>query len=568
MGRKALYREWRPRTFDEVVEQHHVVATLRQAVRTGRIAHAYLFSGTRGTGKTTMAQILSRAINCLDPKDGNPCNACEICTGILDGTILDVIEMDAASNNSVETIRRITDEVVFSPTRAKYKVYIVDEAHMLSTGAFNALLKTLEEPPAFAVFILATTEPHRIPPTILSRCQRYDFRRIPAEGIVGRLKEIAQDAGVPVDEDAYLAIASLADGAMRDAISLLDQCLSSAPERVTKDAVLELAGIVNDAFMAEMAEAVAGGDAAGALRLVDRLVMDGRDVVRFASDLAAHFRNVMVCKASPDPESLVRLPDAALARMKALAARMEMGDVIATLRSLSAMISDLKWAPDPRTAFEVGLIRLMPQAALPRPTEQAAVAATAAPTPAPATATAASASAPAVEAPAPAPEARPTPDPASVAPPAAPAAPASTPAPTPAPAATPAPAPAPAPADDAAAVWNRTLRCLQDNGQMGLYLFVRSGAPRREGGRLIVRLPADAVGHRAELERRETQKAMRAALQASGCLEEFAFEYAGETAAAAPGGAGAASAAPAEEHWTEKARRAAQENGIPFRMEE
>jgi DNA polymerase III subunit gamma/tau len=528
MGRKALYREWRPRTFDEVVEQHHVVVSLRQSVRTGRIAHAYLFSGTRGTGKTTMAQIYSRAINCLDPQDGNPCNACEICRGILDGSLLDVIEMDAASNNSVETIRRICDEVVFSPTRAKFKVYIIDEAHMLSTGAFNALLKTLEEPPSFAVFILATTEPHRIPATILSRCQRYDFRRIPLESIVTRLEEVAAGSGVPVDRDAYLTIAALADGAMRDAISLLDQCLSSSPERVTKDDVLELAGIVNDAFMGDMAEAMVDGDAGAVLRLVDRLVMDGRDVVRFASDLAGQFRNIMVCRTTEDTTSLVRLPDAALARMKALAARMDLADVLAILRGLSALITDLRWAPDPRTTFEVGLIRLMPEASLPAAPVR---------TPAPAAAAPAAQAATPVEPPLP-----PSPQEDDV-PPATPAIPAAT-------------------DDEAKEIWTRALWNLQESGQMGLYLFVRDGAPRlEEQNRFAIRFSPDAGGHKAELERKETLKLVRAAVaKALGHDAEVRFDFAKDGTVAAE--------APVAESWVDKARKAAQTNGIPFRVEE
>ncbi|NJD02718.1 MAG: DNA polymerase III subunit gamma/tau, partial [Ruminiclostridium sp.] len=211
----ALYRKWRPLVFEDVVEQQHVVKTLRYSVSNGRIAHAYLFCGTRGTGKTTMAHILSRAINCLDPHDGDPCNKCEACTEILSGSSMDVLEMDAASNNSVDNVREIRDEVIYAPSRARYKVYIIDEVHMLSTGAFNALLKTLEEPPAHVVFILATTEPHKLPATILSRCQRFDFRRITVESIVGRLTEITASSGIILERDAARLIAKMADGALR-----------------------------------------------------------------------------------------------------------------------------------------------------------------------------------------------------------------------------------------------------------------------------------------------------------------------------------------------------------------
>ena len=535
MGHKALYREWRPRTFDEIVEQHHVVVSLRQAVRTGHIAHAYLFSGTRGTGKTTMAQVFSRAINCLDPKDGNPCNVCEVCRGILDGSLLDVIEMDAASNNSVETIRRICDEVVFSPSRAKYKVYIIDEAHMLSTGAFNALLKTLEEPPSFAVFILATTEPHRLPATILSRCQRYDFRRIPVESLVSRLEEIGAASGVPVDADAYLAIAALSDGAMRDAISLLDQCLSGAPDRITKDDVLELAGIVNDAFMADMAEALVSGDAGEVLRLVDRLVMDGRDVVRFASDLAGHFRNIMVCKASADPSSLVRLPDAALARMKRLAERMDLQAVLDLLRGLSSLLSDLKWAPDPRTAFEIALIRLMPSAQV--PTNPSSVPRKA-PTPP---------KAPAAK--------RPMEEPAAEAPPVVSL-----------PAAEPPEPLEEASVDEAAGpVWEKVLQGIHQSGLMSLYLFLMSGVPAFEGDRFILRFTASESGHRVEIERPENRKAVQAILaKVLGRDAGIVFDYGRGEESAGPG----SGKKPAESSWVETIRAAAQSNGIPFRVEE
>ena len=359
MAHQALYREWRPKVFDEVVEQKHAVYALRQAVISGQIGHAYLFSGTRGTGKTTLAKIFARAINCLDPHDGNPCNQCTICRGMLDGSLLDIVEMDAASNNSVDNIRRICDEVVFMPSQARYKVYIIDEVHMLSTGAFNALLKTLEEPPAHAVFILATTEPHRIPATILSRCQRYEFRRIPVTGLVGRLAEIAASDGIDISEDALQAIASLADGAMRDAISLLDQAKASFPARIERDDVLGLAGVVQDEFMQRMAEALINGDAPALLELVDQLVMAGRDMARFVTDLAQHLRNILVCQVSANPHLLVRAASDTLAGMRQLAGQISSEQVIELIKGLSALLSDLRWAADARTALEIGLIRLM-----------------------------------------------------------------------------------------------------------------------------------------------------------------------------------------------------------------
>ncbi|MHB1484532.1 MAG: DNA polymerase III subunit gamma/tau [Saccharofermentanales bacterium] len=365
MGHIALYREWRPKTFDDIVEQHHTVVALKQAVISGQIANAYLFSGTRGTGKTTMAQVFSRAINCLAPVDGNPCNQCAVCKGILDGSVLDVIEMDAASNNSVDNIRRLCDEIVFVPSVAKFKVYIIDEVHMLSTGAFNALLKTLEEPPSHAVFILATTEPHRIPATILSRCQRYDFRRIPVDSIVSRLRVIADTDGIKVDNEALRTIAQLSDGALRDAISLLDQAKGSFTDIIAKEDILSLVGVVNDDFMNRMAMTIACGNPSLAMQLVDEFILDGRDVVRFTMDLAAYFRNVMICHVGKDPEQLIFASRESIAGMKEIASILPLEKVLNLIRDLSALISDLKWALNTRTTFEVALIRFMIAASSP-----------------------------------------------------------------------------------------------------------------------------------------------------------------------------------------------------------
>ena len=359
MAHLALYREWRPKVFDEVVEQKHAVYALRQAVISGQIAHAYLFSGTRGTGKTTLAKIFARAINCLEPQNGNPCNQCAICKGMLDGSLMDIVEMDAASNNSVDNIRRICDEIVFMPAQARFKVYIIDEVHMLSTGAFNALLKTLEEPPAHAVFILATTEPHRIPATILSRCQRYEFRRIAVDSMAVRLAEIAAADHIDVSEDALQTIASLADGAMRDAISLLDQAKASFAGRIERDDVLGLAGVVQDEFMQQMAAALVNSDAPALLELIDQLVMAGRDLARFVTDLAQHFRNILVCQVSANPHLLVRAASDTLAGMKELSTQVSGDQLVDLIKGLSALLSDLRWAADGRTALEIGLIRLM-----------------------------------------------------------------------------------------------------------------------------------------------------------------------------------------------------------------
>lgn len=365
MAHVALYREWRPLTFDEVVEQQHAVIALRQAVLTGQIAHAYLFSGTRGTGKTTLAKIFSRAINCLDPQNGNPCNRCSICTGVLNGSLLDVVEMDAASNNSVDTIRRICDEVVFMPSQARFKVYIIDEVHMLSTGAFNALLKTLEEPPAHAVFILATTEPHRIPATILSRCQRYEFRRIPLASLVGRLNEIAEKDGIAIDESAVDMIARLAEGGMRDAISLLDQVrMTAAPGHViTRDDVLMMTGVADDELLEGITQAMLQSDAVGIIRAVEQLIMAGRDPARFLIDLAAFCRNLLVILVTPDPLALLQITHDQHRRLSAMVQSADSTQLIALIRSLSALHGELRWSTDTRTTLEIGLLRIMSELA-------------------------------------------------------------------------------------------------------------------------------------------------------------------------------------------------------------
>ncbi len=358
MSYVALYRKWRPLVFEDVVEQEHVVKTLKHSIETGRIAHAYLFCGTRGTGKTTMAKIFSKAINCLSPKGGDPCNECEICRGILSGNILDVVEIDAASNNSVDNIREIRDEVVYAPSQAKYKVYIIDEVHMLSTGAFNALLKTLEEPPSHVVFILATTEPHKLPATILSRCQRFDFRRITVESIMGRVEKICTESGVGIQKEAARLIARMADGAMRDALSILDQCISLGTREISYDDVLAVVGIVNDTFMAEVVDALGARNVNGILEFVDRLVMDGKDIGQFVSDLVMYYRNLLICKVTGKPEEILEASLETLERMKGQAAGLDREEIIFIIKELSLLESSLKWANHPRVLLEVSLIKL------------------------------------------------------------------------------------------------------------------------------------------------------------------------------------------------------------------
>jgi DNA polymerase-3 subunit gamma/tau len=354
----ALYRKWRPLVFEDVIEQQHVVNTLKYSVSAGRIAHAYLFCGTRGTGKTTMAHILSRAINCLSPQDGNPCNQCEICKGILSGNLLDVLEIDAASNNSVDNIREIREEVVYAPSRAKYRVYIIDEVHMLSSGAFNALLKTLEEPPEHVVFILATTEPHKLPATVLSRCQRFDFRRITTDGIAERLDKIAQSSGIILQEEALRLIARMADGALRDAISLLDQCISLGQKEISYDDVLTIVGIVNEAFMLDMVNAIGNRNVEGVLELVEKLVMDGKDISQFVSDLIIYYRNLLICKVAQKPEEILDVSHEAIDTMKTLSKDLSREEITCIIKELSLLGSGLKWSEHPRIMLEVSLIKL------------------------------------------------------------------------------------------------------------------------------------------------------------------------------------------------------------------
>ena len=418
MEHVALYRLFRPMNFDEIVEQEHAVAALRQSVISGKIGHAYLFCGTRGTGKTSIAKVFSRAINCQHPVNGNPCNTCDICKGVIDGSLLDVIEMDAASNNSVDNIRRICDEVMFMPAKAKYKVYIIDEVHMLSTGAFNALLKTLEEPPAHAVFLLATTEPHRIPATILSRCQRYDFRRISNESIVKRLSHIAQKQGISIEDDALSAIATIGDGALRDSVSLLDQVsTTSLGKTITRDDILKITGVVDETFLCKFATALLDGRAADVLPLCRELMMDGRDLIRFNLDLAQYFRNILVTKVSAHPADLIDSTSSAIADMAALGKRTDSGVLLTFISKLSELTGELKWSPSVRTSFEITMLRLAARgnkiepAAIPPVAREVKVASVAAPTPPAAPSIAAAPSAPATP---PAPSAA-TPAPAPVA---------------------------------------------------------------------------------------------------------------------------------------------------------
>ena len=301
---QVLYRKWRPKVFSDVVGQPQVTVTLRNELKAGRVSHAYLFTGSRGTGKTTCAKILAKAVNCLNPKDGDPCGKCEICCGIDNGSVLDVSEIDAASNNGVDSIRELREEVNFTPAVAAYRVYIIDEVHMLSAGAFNALLKTLEEPPAHVIFILATTELHKVPATILSRCQRLDFHRIAPETMADRLQYIGEQEGAQIEQEAALMIARLSDGALRDALSLLDQCIGRS-KKVTPEIVSDSAGLSGEEYRVQITDAIAQQDTATLLTIVDELHRSSKDMVRLTGELIAHFRNIMLYKTMKNPRGLI-----------------------------------------------------------------------------------------------------------------------------------------------------------------------------------------------------------------------------------------------------------------------
>ncbi|MDO8685778.1 MAG: DNA polymerase III subunit gamma/tau, partial [Clostridiales bacterium] len=358
MSYKALYRKWRPLIFDDVVEQEHIVRTLKNIVTSGRVSHAYLFCGPRGTGKTSIAKILSRAINCLLPENGNPCNKCEICLGILNESILDVLEIDAASNNSVDNVREIREELIYAASQSRFKVYIIDEVHMLSSGAFNALLKTLEEPPPMVVFILATTEPHKLPATILSRCQRYDFHRITIAGMAERVRKIATENGIVVRENATRLIARLADGAMRDAISLLDQCISLGTGEITIEDVQKTGAMTNEDITSAFLDMIAEGNETEIFSSTDSLLIKGVDLVRFVDDMVTYCRNILICKMTRSPEEFIETSSAVIEGMKVRSEAFNHEEITFFIRELSVLEYSLKSAPNQRIAFEVAMIRL------------------------------------------------------------------------------------------------------------------------------------------------------------------------------------------------------------------
>ncbi|MBO5241385.1 MAG: DNA polymerase III subunit gamma/tau [Lachnospiraceae bacterium] len=359
MSYQALYRKFRPDTFKDVKGQDHIVTTLQNQIKAERIGHAYLFCGTRGTGKTTIAKILAKAVNCENPVDGNPCGECKMCRSIAAGTSMNVIEIDAASNNGVDNIREIVDEVSFSPAEGKYKVYIIDEVHMLSIGAFNALLKTLEEPPSYVIFILATTESHKIPVTIHSRCQRYDFKRISIETIADRLRDLMEQENVDVEEKAVRYVAKTADGSMRDALSLLDQCIAfHYGETLTYDMALDVLGAVDNTVFSKMLRMVVDKNVLGAITLLEEVIYQGRELTQFVTDFTWYLRNLLLLKSSDGIEDIIDVSGDNLALMKEEAELVSAGAIMRYIRIFSELSGQLRYATAKRIMIEMALIKL------------------------------------------------------------------------------------------------------------------------------------------------------------------------------------------------------------------
>ncbi len=359
MSYTALYRKFRPATFEDVKGQEHIVTTLKNQIKAERTSHAYLFCGTRGTGKTSIAKIFARAVNCENPSDGSPCGECASCRAILAGASMNVIEIDAASNNGVDSVRQIVDEVTYSPAEGRYKVYIIDEVHMLSVGAFNALLKTLEEPPSYVIFILATTEVHKIPITILSRCQRYDFKRITADTISDRIREMMEKEQISIEERAVRYIAKRADGAMRDAWSLLEQCIAFYfGQELTYDKVLDVLGAVDTEVFSELLRIILKGDVTGAVGLLEEIIIQGRELTQFVSDFTWYLRNLLLVKTADGMEDVIDISAENLARLKEEAQMVENDVIMRYIRIFSELSGQIRYAAQKRILTEVALIKL------------------------------------------------------------------------------------------------------------------------------------------------------------------------------------------------------------------
>lgn len=359
MSYTALYRKFRPDNFTDVKGQDHIVTTLTNQIKHNRVGHAYLFCGTRGTGKTTVAKILAKAVNCEHPVNGSPCNECAMCKAIQAGTAMNVIEIDAASNNGVDNIREIREEVSYRPTEGKYKVYIIDEVHMLSTGAFNALLKTLEEPPSYVMFILATTEAHKIPITILSRCQRYDFHRITIDTIAARLDELLKVEGVAAEEKAVRYVAKAGDGSMRDALSLLDQCIAFyLGQELTYDKVLEVLGAVDTEVFSKLLRKVIRGDVTGSIHILEELIVGGRELSQFVGDFTWYMRNLLLVKTSENPEEAIDVSSDNMKLLKEESTMLDVETLMRYIRIFSDLSNQIRYATQKRVLVEIALIKL------------------------------------------------------------------------------------------------------------------------------------------------------------------------------------------------------------------
>lgn len=359
MSYTALYRKFRPGSFDEVKGQDHIVTTLKNQIKSNRIGHAYLFTGTRGTGKTSVAKIFAKSVNCENPIEGSPCGECSVCRAIAAGVSMNVIEIDAASNNGVDNIREIVDEVSYSPTEGKYKVYIIDEVHMLSIGAFNALLKTLEEPPSYVIFILATTEYHKIPITVLSRCQRYDFRRISLETIYERLADLLQRENIAAEEKAIRYVAKAADGSMRDALSLLDQCIAFyLGQTLTYEKVLEVLGAVDVDVFNQLMECIAKNDTMSALKVVEEIIWQGRELSQFVNDFTWYMRNMLLIKSSSEMTDQLDMSEEDMASVKAVADQISIDSLMRYIRVFSELSNQIRYATQKRVTLELAVIKL------------------------------------------------------------------------------------------------------------------------------------------------------------------------------------------------------------------
>lgn len=359
MSYTALYRKFRPDTFKDVKGQDHIVTTLKNQINANRIGHAYLFTGTRGTGKTTVAKIFARSVNCENPQDGSPCGECATCRAIASGASMNVIEIDAASNNGVDNIREIVDEVSYSPAEGKYKVYIIDEVHMLSIGAFNALLKTLEEPPSYVIFILATTEVNKIPITILSRCQRYDFKRITINTIADRMRELMSAEQVDIEEKALLYIAKMADGSLRDGLSLLDQCIAfHLGQTLTYEKVLDVLGAVDTEVFSSMFRSILNADVLSCISTLEEIVMQGRELTQFVSDFTWYLRNLMLAKTTDNIEDVIDASSENISRLKEEAQMADLDIIMRYIRVFSELSGQLRYATQKRIMIEMALIKV------------------------------------------------------------------------------------------------------------------------------------------------------------------------------------------------------------------